>query len=258
MRLITLTTDWGTRDHFVGSLKGLLYSAVPEVTIVDISHHVSRHNIQQAAYLFRNAYTKFPEGTLHFIGVTTLMGNSGELIAIRHNGQYFIGMNDGLFSLVFDTVRPDDIVVINTIEEASPGFDLETIAYASGHLLHGDPITELGFPPADYRTKSYFQPVIEEEVLRGTVIYIDDFGNVITNITRQLFEEQARNRRFEIVTRKLTNSLNQIHRHYHELESGGMMALFNAGGYLEIAINQGSASTLLGLKLNDNIRIEFK
>jgi S-adenosylmethionine hydrolase len=181
------------------------------------------------------------------------------MLAVQKDNYSFIGMNDGIFSLVFNSeATPENAIVINSIEEASPGFDLETIAFASAHLLGGDPLNELGFPPTEYRIKSSFLPVIEEDVLRGIVMYIDDFGNVVTNITLQLFEQQCRNRKFEIVTRKLANSINVISRHYHETNAGGMMAIFNSGGYLEIAINQGSASSLLGLKLSDNIRIEFK
>ena len=102
MPFLTLTTDWGTRDHFVGSLKGLLYSSMPDITLIDISHQISRHNIQQAAFIFKNTYKKFPLGTVHFIGVSSHTTDVADLLAIKKDGYYFIGMNDGLFSLIFD------------------------------------------------------------------------------------------------------------------------------------------------------------
>jgi len=257
MPLLTLTTDWGTRDHFVGSLKGILYTTMPNIVLVDISHQVSRHNIQQAAFIFKNTYNKFPLGTVHFIGVNSHKGKISELLAIKKDGYYFIGMNDGLFSLIFDEV-PVDMVVVSTVDQANPGYDLETVAHACNHLLEGNNVYELGPRPAIFDLKSSFRPVIEEEVIRGVVIYIDDFGNVVTNINRKLFFEQQKDRKFEIITRKLLHSLNVISEQYNHVVPGDIVAVFNASGYLEIAINQGSASKLLGLKHNDNIRIEFK
>ncbi len=257
MPFLTLTTDWGSRDHFVGSLKGLLYSSMPDITLIDISHHVSRHNIQQAAFIFRSTYMKFPPGTVHFIGVNSYTANVADLLAIKKDGYYFIGVNDGLFSLIFDET-PVDMVIVSTVDQANPGYDLETVAHACTHLLTGNNVYELGPRPSVFEEKSIFRPVIEEEVIRGVVLYIDDFGNVVTNIQKHLFIAQRKDRKFEIVTRKLQHSLDEIKEQYNDVEPGGMVAVFNAAGYLEIAINQDSASKLLGLKLNDNIRIEFK
>ncbi|HOS47982.1 MAG TPA: SAM-dependent chlorinase/fluorinase [Bacteroidia bacterium] len=258
MQLITLTTDWGTRDYHVGALKGLLHSVYPGIAIVDISHQIASHNIQQAAYIFRNAYTRFPENTVHIIGVNGYLNGKTELLAIRKDGHGFIGMNDGFFSLVFGEHPPSNMVTVKTDFIPKPGFDLETLASTAAHLLEGQNIFELGNRPEKYELRLDFKPVIEEEVIRGVVIYIDEFGNVVTNIHKQLFEDQLKGRKFEIVTRKLTNSLDEIRHRYHEVEPGGMVALFNDAGLLEISINQGSASKLLGLKLNDNIRVEFK
>jgi S-adenosylmethionine hydrolase len=258
MPIITLTTDWGQRDYHTGALKGLLLNAIPECVIVDISHQVAQHNIQQAAYIFRNAYTRFPTDTVHIIGVSAYVNDVHDLLAIKKDNQYFIGMNDGFFSLVFGEQPPANMVAIKTDVPQKPGFDLETITYVASHLISGNNVFELGNRPENYHHKKDFQPVIEEDVIRGTVIYIDDFGNVVTNIDKVLFEEQKRGRKFEIVTRKLSTSLDKISLRYHDMEAGSMIALFNDAGLLEISINQDSASKLLGLKLNDNIRIEFK
>jgi S-adenosylmethionine hydrolase len=258
MPIITLTTDWGQRDYHTGALKGLLLNAIPNCVIVDISHQVAAHNIQQAAYIFRNAYTRFPSDTVHIIGVSAYIVDAHALLAIKKENQFFIGMNDGFFSLVFGDQPPSNMVAIKTDVPQKPGFDLETITYVASHLISGNNVFELGNRPEKYHHKMDFQPVIEEDVIRGTVIYIDDFGNVVTNIDKALFEEQRNGRKFEIVTRKLANSLDKISSRYHDQEAGNMIALFNDAGLLEISINQDSASKLLGLKLNDNIRIEFK
>jgi hypothetical protein len=258
MSIITLTTDWGTRDHYAGALKGMLHSVIPGINIVDISHFVAHNNIQQAAYIFKNAFEQFPAGTIHFIGVNTTFQVGNELLAIKKNGQYFIGANNGLFSMIFEDM-PVDMVILNPIGNPDLLFDIATITGATKHLAEGKNIYELGSRPSNFVTRSSFLPVIEEDVLRGIIIYIDDFGNVITNIDQQLFEQQRKERKFEIVTRRSSNySIDKISKTYNEVEAGNMLGFFNSAGLLEIAINQENASKLLGLKLMDNIRIEFK
>lgn len=258
MPFLTLTTDWGTRDHYAGSLKGLLYSLIPDLVIVDITHQVPQHNIQQAAYIFSNTYGSYPGGTLHIIGVS-LPASKPELLAVRKNGHLFIGSNDGIFSLIFGET-PEEIVAVKQERITSCGYDLELLAGVSFQLLSGKQFNTLGQPPLEFIERSVFRPALDEEVIRGTIIYVDDHGNAVTNITRSLFEEQRRGRKFEIVTRRHGQQfgLDRISSYYSEEEPGGMLALFNESNLLEIAINQGSASGLLGLKLHDNIRIEFK
>lgn len=256
MALMTLTTDWGTRDYHVGAFKGLLMRSIPTIRIVDISHHVARHNIQQAAYIFSNAWPGFPPGTLHFIGVHNQTSSKSELIAIKKEGHIFVGLNDGFFSLLFDS-PPVDMVCIPSAGEHSI-FYLPGIVSISDHLLSGKNLYELGSRPDHYEQRAAFLPAIDEELIHGVVIYIDDFGNVITNIRRELFEERRKGRKFEIVARKSQHSIDAISTDYSSAEGGSALALFNDAGYLEIAINEDSAFKLMNLRLNDNIRIEFK
>jgi S-adenosylmethionine hydrolase len=160
--------------------------------------------------------------------------------------------------MVFDE-NPVDMVVVDQPVVAAAGYDLDTLAGVAAHLLSGKNLYELGPRPANYIERAVFLPVLEEDVIRGTVIYVDDFGNAVTNITRELFEEQRKGRKFEVVTRKVQNMyIDKINTAYSESESGTLVAIFNETGLLEIALNMESASRLLGLKLTDNIRIEFK
>lgn len=259
MSIITLTSDWGTRDHYIGALKGMLYNSIPGATIADISHGITQHNIQQAAFIFMNAYHYYPPGTIHFIGVNTHIKNVKiDLLAIKKNGHYFIGANNGLFSLIFDET-PVDMVVINPNENSSVLFDLNTISATVQHLSEGKNIYELGSRPSKFESRTLFSPVVEEDFIRGSIIYIDDFGNVITNIDKKLFDSQRKDRKIEIISRRSNiYSILEISNNYGDVEAGGMLGFFNASGLLEIAINQESASKLLGLKLMDTIRIEFK
>lgn len=257
MGIITFTTDWGIRDYHIGAMKGMLFSSIPGINMVDLSHQVARHNIQQAAYIFRNAYQYFPTGTIHFIGVHGQTKHYPDLLAIKKEGHIFIGINDGFFSLVFDE-PPIDMIKVQSLNDSKDIFDLPTIVHATVHLLNGKNLYELGSRPEHFVQRSAFLPAIDDELIHGVVIYVDDFGNIITNITRKLFEEQRKGRKFEVVARKTQHSIEVISDHYHSVEPGSALALFNDAGFLEIAINEDSAYKLMNLRLNDNIRIEFK
>ena len=257
MAIVTFTTDWGTRDFHIGALKGKLLSKISELRLIDISHEVARHNIQQAAYIFRNAYRYFPAGTLHIIGVLGQSKYDPQLIALKKDGHMFIGVNDGFFSLVFEE-PPIDVVVIGDRSEKGDLFDLPVMVEAASGLLAGRNLYELGERPDHFVQRSAFLPTIDDELIHGVVIYIDDFGNIVTNISRELFEGQRKGRSFEIVARKSQHSINKISHYYNSVEPGAALAIFNDAGYLEIAINEDSAFKLMNIRLHDNIRIEFK
>jgi S-adenosyl-L-methionine hydrolase (adenosine-forming) len=256
MAVITLTTDWGLRDQHVAVLKGKLLNVMSKPLFIDISHDIQPYNIAQAAYLFRNTYASFPEGTVHFVGVGGFFSKEVELIALKKEGHSFVGMNDGFFSLVFDDA-PVDVVRLNESGLPYAAYDLPAIIHAIHHLSTGKNIYELGSRISNFMQKSDFRPVIEEDMIRGSIIYIDDFGNAVTNIDRKLFDLQRNGRRFEINARRQQYTISSLSEKYTDADRGNLLALFNNAGYLEISINQGNASTLLGLKNNDTIRIDF-
>lgn len=258
MQLITLTSDWGTRDYAVAALKGSLYSAIPDVRIIDVSHDIMRHDIQQAAYVFRNALRFYPAGTLHIIGLHSKpYGKPSELLLVKKDGHMFIGMNDGFFSMVFDD-KPVDVVAAHPGENEVGLFPFALVTDCASSLIGGKNLYELGHRPTDFIEKRMFQPTIEDDLIRGVVMYWDRFGNIVTNITRDLFERQRKGRAFEIVFRKSSYIINTISPHYGIGEPGTFLAIFNDAGHLEIAISEGNAYELMGLRINDIIRIEFK
>ena len=256
MPLVTLTTDWGLRDQHVAVLKGMLFKKIRALNIVDISHDILPFSIVQATYVFGNAYRYFPEGTIHFIGVGSFPSPKIELVAIKKDGFAFIGMNDGFFALLFPE-QPVDIVSVSPSGQTFTAYDLPAVVDAIIHLSNGKNIYELGSRISTLYQRGGLRPVIEEDVIRGTVIYIDEFGNAITNIDKALFEKQRGTRKFEINARRQQYMINELHTSYSEVTSGHLVALFNNAGFLEIAINHGSAASLLGLKNNDNVRIDF-
>lgn len=256
MPIITLTSDWGSRDYHAASLKGALLSVFPDAKIVDISHDVARHNIQEAAYIFRNALRFFPPGTMHLIALHGHTGATPGNLCLKKDSHMFMGLNDGFFSLVFDD-EPIDMVEVSRMDD-EPVQSIPMMVRCASHLLSGKNVYELGSRPEQFVRRGAFQPSFSDELIRGVVVYIDHFGNVVTNISRDLFEKQRADRRFEIILRKTTTPLDTLRLDYTEVEPGDVLARFNEAGLLEIAINQGSAHDLLYLRPNDHIRIEFQ
>jgi S-adenosylmethionine hydrolase len=257
MAIITLTTDLGLKDHYVAAVKGEILRQLPDVTIVDISHQVPTFNIQQAAYILKNAYPHFPDGTVHIIGVNAELSAQTPHIALQVSGQYFIGADNGIFSFLFDRI-PDKIVELNIKQETElmtfPTKDIFT--KAACHLARGGTLEIIGTPLENFREVSYFRPAIDNDSIRGNAMYIDSYHNIVFNISQQLFREVGKGRPFTIYFRHLT--LNSFNRNYNEVPAGEVLALFNSAGYLEIAQNQGFLAKSENVQLNEMITIQFE
>lgn len=259
MPIITLTTDWGLKDHYVSAVKGTILTQFPEVNIIDISHLSPSYDIVQSSFIFLNSYKNFPNGTVHIIGVNSIREDQkdGEYIAINHNGHFFLGCDNGFFSIVFpeDPQRIVELAAAKDLITTFPSRDI--FVKAACHLAKGGSLDDLGSERKLLNRKLTLHPVIDDKVIRGTIAYVDSYKNLITNVTKELFYEVAKGRSFTIFIRSFEYELNKISHTYDEVDNGEKLALFNSSGYLEIAINKGPASTLLGLKNGDGIRIEF-
>lgn len=257
MAIITLTTDLGDRDFYQAALKGSLVSLLPTVNIVDITHNISAFNIPQAAFVLKNAFPYFPKGTVHLIGIDSVYNEQTKYLGLKYNDHYFIGSDNGIFSLLFDA-EPSEIVELNIMQDLKfLHFPLTDIfAKAATHLANKGHLSEIGIPIKELEQKMNLHPVIEKDIIRGSVIYIDIFQNVITNISKDLFSRIQQNRDF-ILYFKRNESISQLSWHYNEVPEGEKLCLFGISNYLEIAINKGNASGLLGLHLGDIVRIEF-
>jgi S-adenosyl-L-methionine hydrolase (adenosine-forming) len=257
MPVITLTTDWGLKDHYVSAVKGQILSHLPEAHIIDISHLVPSFDIVQSSFIFLNSYKNFPAGTVHIIGVNSIREEESEYVAIKHEGHFFVGCDNGFFSIIFQQ-KPDKIVELTSARDYKSTFPARDIfVKAACHLAIGGSLDDLGAERTVMNRKLILQPVIDGKVIRGAIAYVDAYKNLITNVTKDLFEQVAQGREFTIFFRSFEYELNRISSSYNEVDGGEKLALFNSSGYLEIAINKGPASTLLGLKNGDGIRIEF-
>ncbi len=256
--IITLTSDWGLRSHYVGAVKGVILAQIPEAQIVDISHQVNPFDIMQASFILKNAAAGFPENTIHLIGVNTEASIESPHIVIRANDQYFIGADNGIFSLMFD--KPVEDAIELNITQSSSYFTFSTrdvFVKAAQMIVSGTPMKKLGTPYKSLNQRIAFKPVIYDSKIIGKVIYIDDYENVYANIDRQTFRKVGKNKKFFIGYRSNDEGISHISTSYSDVLPGEKLALFGTTGFLEIAVNQGNASSLLGINTEDTITIEF-
>ena len=257
MAIITLTTDLGSKDFYQAALKGSILSILPTANIVDITHEVPSFNISYAAFVLKNVYPYFPKNTVHLIGIDSVFSESTKYVALKYKDHFFVGADNGIFSLLFDE-KPDEIVELNIMQDLKylhfPLVDIFVKAATS--LAKGGKLKDVGIATAEIEQRTLLHPVIERDIIRGSVIYIDTFCNVITNITKDLFTKIQRNRDFTLYFRK-SETISQLSWHYNEVQEGEKLCLFGISNHLESAINKGKASGLLGLHLNDIVKVEF-
>jgi S-adenosylmethionine hydrolase len=257
MAIITLTTDWGLKDYYAGAVKGLIYSRNANAVIVDISHQVPLFDIIQASFILKNSYKHFPEGTVHIVEVKAQSDKKYKHVAILHQGQYFIGSDNGIFALSFEE-KPDKIIELNTAQAHVPFPTMSIYADIACQLSTGAKLESFGTELNELFEKTLIRATVDgNNVIRGTVIYTDIYGNVITNISKALFDSVGFGRKFNISLRRHEYEISTISQSYNDVPTNEKLALFNAEGYLEIALNEAKAATLLGIAHNDTIRLEF-
>ena len=275
MSIITLTTDFGTKDHFVGAIKGTIYNELPDAKIVDISHHISPFNITETAYILKNAYKNFPEGSIHIIGVDSELNNENKHIALKLDNHYFICPDNGVISLLASEIKPEKIVEINIHDRVTTSFPmLDVFVKVACHIVRGGTLEVIGKIIPEFKRIVELQPNIssDKNSISGNIIYVDNYGNSISNINKKLFQEIGKGRDFEVLANRYT--FKKIYNKYSDIvdfslpkeqrqKDGSRMALFNSANYLEIAMYRsnsntvGSAFSLLGLNYRDVLIVKF-
>lgn len=253
MPLVTLTTDFGLQDPYLAILKGTLLCETPDLSLVDISHNVKNFDIVQAAYVFKTAFKSFPPGTIHLITVNDLPTVAPFYLVFKQFDQFFICPDNGILGLIMDK-HQGAVYRIGAIPDLG---NKKQIAVLINKLIRKVPLDQLGELTEEVVQRFTLQPVINNNQIRGTIIYIDNYDNAISNIKRSLFEQVGAKRPFEI-SFKRHPSIETLSADYGSVEIGTPLCLFNQADYLEIAINMGKAASLLGLRLEEMIQIDFK
>jgi S-adenosylmethionine hydrolase len=255
MAIITLTTDWHKSDYYIGSVKGKILSIDPTVQIVDISHQVQPFNIMQAAFILRNSCFNFPKGTIHLVAVNAALSKKRSLLIVDRAGHYFITSDNGIAGLLGGD-KPDAVYKVDN-GSAVNFLSLDVFIDTAFHIIHGDTFGKFSKKTEDYESQIALRPVIDKNLINGSVIYIDSFSNAITNITRETFQKVGQGKLFEIYIQSNHYKIDRVNETYSDSVSGELLAIFNSIGLLEIAINHGNAAELLNLTINSAIRIKF-
>lgn len=259
MALVTFMSDFGTEDHYVAAVKAAILKGNPSINIVDISHNIYPSDIGHASYVLKNVFRDFPPNSVHLCAIDLNSREPSKLIAIKLEEHYFVGPDSGLFSLISQQ-RPTAIIDINSLKPIESTFEAKDIlAPTASGLASGKNIHEMG--PAQNEIKILYsrQLKVTKREISGNIIRVDVYGNLITNIIKSEFDTITRingNQPFEVsFGREKTRKINKT---YNEVESGEFYVLFNSSGFLQIGINKGNASELLGLVLDAPVTINFE
>ena len=275
MSIITLTTDFGHKDYFVGALKGKILSEHKEAIIVDISHEIDLFNTLEASYCIEAAYRNFPKGTIHIIGVDSERVGDTQHIAMQWDDHYFICADNGILNSLIQKKIPQKMVAITIHDRLNiDASDMDVFVAVACHIARGGLLNVIGKEISSLKPVSVLTSSITDDLseIKGQIVYIDSFGNCVTNISQRQFNETIRGRKFEIIIKN--KKFSRLHKNYSDFPvsdvkqlkdlEGDFLALFNENGYLEIAIYKsnpktvGSAATLLGLHFRDTVSIKFK
>ena len=275
MPVVTLMTDFGNKDYAVAAVKGAIISTVQNPQIVDISHKIIPYNSTEAAYVLKNAYKTFPKGSIHIVGVESEKSVENQHLAMYFDGHYFIGADNGIFAMIKGDLRSEKIVLINIHDKMPTSYPvLEVFVWVAAHISRNGNLEVIGKPIEKIKEIRELRPVINNkgDQILGAVIYVDNYGNVITNITRKLFNEVGKSRPFTIFARNV--KFREVFETYSDAidysipkekrdEDGKKIALFNDAHHLELAIYKsntqtvGSAQSLFGLEYRESITVKF-
>ncbi len=258
MHFITLTSDWNKNDYYTGAVKGKILSSCQDTEIVTLSNKVKTFNIAEAAFIIRNSYHHFPKGTIHIVAVSTQTNADCNLLAAKIDDHYFIAADNGIFGLLGDVEPKETILLGNKSASETSSFPtLDLFVPAACKIINGKSLSSIGEKIEKYKTQIPLRATLENNTITGTVIYIDSYGNIITNITRELFNRIGKNRTFEIYVQSKHYKITTINKNYPESSPGDLLAIFNSIDLLEIAIRSGNAAGLLNLNTDSTIRVEF-
>ena len=247
---ITLTTDFGTRDGYAGAMKGVILSINPAASVVDITHEIDPHAVEEAAQLLSSVTGYFPRGTIHVGVVDPGVGGPRKGIILRAAGQYFVGPDNGIFSGVISSGQPWRATVITDRKFLLPGAGRtfqgrDVFAPVAAYLSLGVDPAEFGTGLSRLQEISLVRPRCNTKEIRGQVVKVDRFGNLITNIS---WKDIARlsDSGWEVWAED--RRIGAISRTYSEVKPGDVLATIGGFGWLEIAVNRGRAAETLAMR----------
>ena len=256
MAIVTLLTDSGEIDHYVAAIKAKILGVNPGLNLIDISHKILPCDIAHGAFVLKSVFRDFPKGTVHLVGVDASGGRDDQPIALQLEDHFFVGTDNGLLGLISDKNHQQAVTLnsVNPVQTTFPEKDI--LAPAAARLASGVAITTLGKPMTSFKKMLNRQVKATRKIIAGHVMKIDNYGNLITNILKQDFDILSKGKSYTIQFGG--EKARRIQTDYHQVEQGDCFVLFNSLGLLEIGINKGNGSELLGLQYDSPINITFE
>jgi S-adenosylmethionine hydrolase len=252
MPVITLTTSWKQDDYYNGIIKGKLSSLSPGTAIIDNAGNIPVFDIAKAAFIIRNTFENYPEGSVHLIFVHSETGKNQDYLIVRAKNHFFIGADNGIFNLILNS-EPDEAVKIS---EQTALNAIDIFPKTAAALIAGKTLSELGSPVEKINEMIPLRATIDKDTIAGSIIFIDSYGNAISNITREVFLRVFDNRKFRILLQSNRNYADYISKKYSDVPVGNILARFNQLDLLELAINGANISELLSIEIGSTVRID--
>lgn len=255
--IITLTTDFGTKDGYVGAVKGVIKRINPRAEIVDITHELEPFDVLSAAFSLKTSSIYFPEGTVHLAVVDPGVGSERQPLLVKTEDFFFVGPDNGIFSFVYDSQRITNIVNLSNREhflaDVSGTFHARDVfAPVAAYVTLGVDINEFGTPARECFRLLIPEPKVTGNIVTGEVVHIDGFGNLITNIGAELFYKKS------VASVSMgRRRIGRMSRSYFDIHPGPAGALIGSSGFLEIAMNQENARRILKARVGTRVKVFF-
>lgn len=252
MPVITLTTEWKPDDFYYGIIRGKLSALCPDATVIVNAGGIPPMNIAHASFVIRNTFENYPKGSVHIICVHSEAEKDKDYLVVKARGHYFVGADNGIFNLILNS----DAEELVKLETSGITDELEIFAKAAAGIMTGKELPEIGSPAKDMQEKLPLRATIEKNLITGSIIFIDSYGNAISNITREVFLRVFENNGFRILIQSNRNHTSRISTMYSDVPVGELLARFNQLDLLEIALNGANVSELLSITIGSVVRIE--
>lgn len=269
--LITITTDFGTEDAYVPSMKGTMLSICPGARMVDVTHEISPQDVMEAAFVLRATVPYFPDGSVHLVVVDPGVGTDRRAVALRHNNQWFVGADNGLFPLALNATPEAAVALDNpdrwrTPSPSSTFHGRDIFAPAAAHLAAGAPLDALGAPVDTLESLHWARPSVDDGTVQGWVVHVDHFGNCITNIRRSHLADTVGQDADAPLAESLrsvkgyagSRIVQQFGSTYGTVPEGEPLLLIGSTDFLEIAVRGGSAADFLDIRKGDSVKLTIE
>jgi S-adenosyl-L-methionine hydrolase (adenosine-forming) len=253
MPVVTLTTEWKPYDIYYGIIKGKLSTICPGAIIIDNAGSIPPLNIALASFVIRNTYNNYPPGSIHIICVHSEAHTKQDHLIVKAKDHFFIGTDNGIFNLILNA-DPDEVI---KIDPQGSSDELEIFAKAAADLLSGKMPSDLGDSVNTLSERLPLRATIDKDAIIGSIIFIDSYGNAISNVTREVFDRVFENKEYRILIQSNEDYTDKISKKYSDVPVGDMLARFNQLELLEISINGEDVSELLSLEVGSVVRIEM-